>query len=274
MGHDCPIRPSRTHRELMPHDESDRQRAVDSSQSPHRCGSIRSLAPTAQAFAESHLDSRPHCDAGECGADQGPADGGAARDNGERDIPATSGTPHGPWLIRSSQVAYQDPWVQVRRDCVIRPDGRDGTYAIVAIKRGVCVIAIDDSGTVHLTREFHYAVGRVTIEGVSGGIEPGDTAEQTAHRELREELGISAAVLQPLGKVDPFTSSIDSPTLLFVALGLSFGQPSPEGTELIERVTMTIDEAVNAVMQGEITHAPTCVALLKWVAIRDRPNGQ
>lgn len=171
--------------------------------------------------------------------------------------------PHGPWQIKSTAVMYADPWVSVSRDEVIRPDGMDGSYAIVAIKPGVCVVAIDDAGCVHLTEEFHYAVGRVTLEGVSGGIEAGQTAIETAHRELAEELGISAKHLIHLGVTDPFTASVQSPTALFVATGIEKGAATPEPTELIKPVVMTLGEAVEAVNSGEITHAPTCIILLR-----------
>jgi ADP-ribose pyrophosphatase len=179
--------------------------------------------------------------------------------------------PHGPWQIKSSQVAYSDPWVSVRRDEVIRPDGLDGSYAMICIKPGVCVVAVDSQGQVHLTEEFHYAVGRITIEGVSGGIEPGDTAIETAHRELREELGIVAQRLICLGTSDPFTASVQSPTALFVATGLTLGPPQPESTELIHPVVMPLAAAVEAVIAGTITHGPTCVMLLR-MALDERFN--
>lgn len=170
---------------------------------------------------------------------------------------------HGPWQIKSSAVMYEDPWVSVRRDEVVRPDGLDGSYAIVAVKPGVCVIAIDDEGNVHLTEEFHYAVGRVTLEGVSGGIEPGQTAIETAHRELAEELGITTRRLVHLGVTDPFTASVHSPTALFVALGIEKGTAAPEPTELIRPVVIPLDEAVRAINDGLITHGPTCIILLR-----------
>ena len=84
------------------------------------------------------------------------------------------GTPHGPLLIQRSTTVYQDPWLHVRRDEVIRPDGQPGTHSIVTIKPGVCVIAIQDD-VVYLTEEFHYAVGRITLEGVSGGRDHDET---------------------------------------------------------------------------------------------------
>lgn len=170
---------------------------------------------------------------------------------------------HGPWQIKSSRVAYEDPWVSVRRDEVVRPDGKDGSYAAICIKPGVCVIAIDEQQRVHLTQEFHYAVGRTTIEGVSGGIEAGDTALETAHRELIEELGITAQRMSFLGTTDPFTASVNSPTALFVASGLTLGASRPESTELIRPVVMSLAQAVRAVISGQITHAPTCIVLLR-----------
>lgn len=156
-----------------------------------------------------------------------------------------------------------DPWVNVRRDEVVRPDGLPGSYAVITVKFGVCVVPIDEHGVVHLTQEFHYAVGRITLEGVSGGIETGHDADETVHREMEEELGIKASQIESLGIVDPFTGSVTSPTALFVARGLTFGASSPETTEQITHVRMTLDEAIAAVIDGRITHAPTCIILLR-----------
>ncbi|MHB8897483.1 MAG: NUDIX domain-containing protein [Thermoguttaceae bacterium] len=171
--------------------------------------------------------------------------------------------PHGPWKIFASKQVYHDPWIDVRRDDVIRPDGREGTHSVVEMKPGVCVAALDDEGFVYLTDEFHYAVGRNSLEGVSGGIEPGETPLETARRELEEELGLRAEEWTDLGSVDPFTTIIVSPTQLYLAQRLSPGVAQPEGTELIARVRLPLAEAVAGVVDGRITHGPTCVLLLK-----------
>lgn len=170
---------------------------------------------------------------------------------------------HGPWKILKSEQMFSDPWIQLFRDQVLRPDGKLGTYSTVHLKAGVCVIAMDESGNLHLTKEFHYAVGRVTIEGVSGGIEIDESPEVAACRELAEELGITAGRLTRMGVVDPFTAAIRSPVQLYLAEILSFSETNPEGTELIEHVTMTLEEGVQAVIDGAITHAPTCVGILR-----------
>lgn len=184
------------------------------------------------------------------------------------DLIPTAPRRHGPWTILTRQEMYRDPWVSLVKDDVIRPDGKPGTYCVVKLKPGVTVLALDEQDRVHLTREFHYAVGRVTIEGVSGGVDEGEDATEAAHRELAEELGIKASKMTRLGSVDPFTGSIESPTQLFLAEGLSFMEARPEGTEVIERVSMSLSEAIDAVMRSEITHAPSCEAILRTAWLR------
>jgi len=175
---------------------------------------------------------------------------------------------HGPWKILKTDWIHQDPWVQVQQDEVIRPDGLPGTFTIVHIKPGVCVLALNTDGTVYLTEEFHYAIGKKTIECVSGGRDEGESVLQTAQRELREELGIEADEWQDLGRVDPFTTCLLSPTQLFLARQLRFVRANPEGTEQIRRVAMPFSDALRLVMEGHITHAPSAALILKVACTR------
>jgi ADP-ribose pyrophosphatase len=170
--------------------------------------------------------------------------------------------PHGPWQIVERHEVYRDPWITLHKDDVIRPDGQPGTFSVVNLKPGVCVLAVGN-GVAYLTEEFHYGVGRITIEAVSGGIEAGESALFTAQRELQEELGIRATDWLALGTCDPFTSSVVSPTQLFLARGLEIGAQALEGTEQIRRLEVALPEAVAMVMDGRITHGPSCVLILK-----------
>jgi 8-oxo-dGTP pyrophosphatase MutT (NUDIX family) len=170
---------------------------------------------------------------------------------------------HGPWRILESHPIYRDAWLEVRKDDVIRPDGLPGTHGVVLLRRGVSVLLLDDEGFVHLTEEFHYAVGRRTLEVVSGGIEDGEEPLAAAQREAREELGISAGEWIDLGDFDPFTTMINAPARLFLARGLTLGASRPDGTEQIRRVTVPFTEAVEMVLDSRITHGPSAVVILK-----------
>lgn len=170
--------------------------------------------------------------------------------------------PHGPWTIKNSSNEYNDSFISVRLDAVVRPDGQDGQHVVVTMKPGVCVLAMDEDDNVYLTSEFHYGVGRYSLEAVSGGIEPGEDADLTARRELQEEIGLIADHWEFITAVDPFTTIVVSPTRLYIATGLTNAKANPEGTEQIETVKLPLDDAIKMVNQGEITHAPTCVVLL------------
>lgn len=98
---------------------------------------------------------------------------------------------------------------------------------------------------------------------MSGGIEPDEEPLLTANRELQEELGIEADGWTDLGIVDPFTANVVSPTRLYLARKLTFGDHAPEGTEQIRCLKMPLTEAVHRIMTGEITHGPSCVLILK-----------
>jgi ADP-ribose pyrophosphatase len=158
-------------------------------------------------------------------------------------------------------------------DEVTRPDGKPGEHVVVAIKPGVCVLALDADQHLLLTREYHYAVARETIEAVSGGIEPGEPAEACARRELAEELGLAAGRLERLMTVDPFTAIMVSPTELFVATELTAVEARPEGSEQISPVRMSLAEGLQLVQSGQITHAPTCIGIL-WLALRQELAAQ
>ncbi len=170
---------------------------------------------------------------------------------------------NGPWIIKDTLTKYKNPWIEVSEDQVIRPDGKPGIFGVVKMVPGVSVLPIEEDGSVYLTEEFRYAIGENSIEVVSGGIDKGEQPLNAAKRELREELGIEAKEWIDLGLLNPFTSVVYSPAHLFLAKKLASTSTEREGTELIKKIKISIDEAVKMVMESKITHAQTCVLILK-----------
>ncbi len=170
---------------------------------------------------------------------------------------------HGPWTIKETTEKHRDEFLEVYEDSVVRPNGEPGTYTTVRLKPGVSVLPIEPDGGVYLTRQFRYAAGAESVEVVSGGIDGGAEPEESAKKELREELGIEAMQLVNLGRMDMDTSIVHCPVSLFLARGLKFTEAEQEGTERIEPFRTTLRQAVEMVMRGEITHSPSCVLLLK-----------
>jgi ADP-ribose pyrophosphatase len=153
--------------------------------------------------------------------------------------------------------------MEVIEDRVIKPDGERGTFTVARMLPGVSVLALDEEGFVYLTREFRYAVGRESLEVVSGAIDEGEEPQDAARRELHEELGIEADEWIDMGTVDAITSQVLCPVRIFLARRLKFGESEQEGAEIIEPVKMRFEEALSAVLESHITHSLSCVLILK-----------
>jgi len=169
----------------------------------------------------------------------------------------------GPYTILHSRPVYENPWMKLREDRVSR-GAQETTFGVVTIKPGVTVLPMDEEGKVYLVREFKYAVGEPTLEAVSGAIESGETPEMAGLRELSEEVGLIASEWVDMGLVNPFTTLVNSPNHIFLARGLSQTRRlSIPTSEPLETVHMPFEEALRAVLRGQITHAASCVLILK-----------
>ena len=91
----------------------------------------------------------------------------------------------------------------------------------------------------------------------------GESALACAQRELREELGFTAANWAPLGIAYEIPSIFQSPIALFLARDLQAVSAELEDVESIEPVRMPLDEAIGAVMNGEINDTVTALALVR-----------
>ena len=172
---------------------------------------------------------------------------------------------HGPWTIRRTRAAYRDEagLISINEDEVTKPDGSGGTYATVLLKEGVNVLAVDDEGFAYFAKEFRYAVGHETVEAVAGGREGGESPEEAARRELREELGVEAEELVGLGTIQPVTSLVNSASALFLARRLRFTGKDEDAGEVIRTVKMPLEEAVAQALSGELIHSTTCLLVLR-----------
>jgi 8-oxo-dGTP pyrophosphatase MutT (NUDIX family) len=180
---------------------------------------------------------------------------------------------HGPWTIKETTQKYRHKLMEVYEDQVIKPDGSHGIYATVKVNPGVSVLALDEDGAAYLAREFRYAIGANSLEVVSGAIDDGEQPIDSARRELKEELGIEAGEWTELGRVDPITSIINSPSSLFLARDLTFKEKEQEGSERIEVVKVSLGEAVRMVIDSEITHGTSCVLILRAFAHVGKKEG-
>lgn len=168
-----------------------------------------------------------------------------------------------PWSTLGSRPIYDNPWIAVREDQVVRPDGAPGIYGVVHYKStAIGVLPVDEQGRIWLVGQYRYTLGLYSWEMPEGGSHAGEAPEEAAHRELREETGLVADRLEPIARAHLSNSVSDELALIYRATGLTPGPSAPEGTERLEVRLVEWDEAWTMLQRGEITDAMTVIALL------------
>ncbi len=133
--------------------------------------------------------------------------------------------------VLASRVEYEGRVVRLRVDEITTPRGQVVTREVVEHPGAVVVIALDEEGQVYMVRQYRHAVGRYLLELPAGGLEAGEEPLVGAQRELREEVGLTAARWSALGSF--FSSPGFASELLhvFLAEGLVLGDSDPDDDE-------------------------------------------
>lgn len=146
------------------------------------------------------------------------------------------------------------------------PNGRTGRYEIVHHPGGAAIVAVDGAGRVCLLRQFRPAGGGWIWELPAGRLEPGESAETTARRELIEEAGREAGCWESLGNILSSPGVFAETIHLFLARELAAASIAHEPHEVMEIHWIPLPEAVLQALRGELRDAKTIIGLLRAAA--------
>jgi 8-oxo-dGTP pyrophosphatase MutT (NUDIX family) len=172
--------------------------------------------------------------------------------------------PPSAWQRRSRRVAYENQWITVWHDDVVRPDGEPGIYGVVHFHGlAVGVVAIDDQDRVALVGQHRYSLDSYSWEIPEGGVPFPEDPLAGAKRELQEETGLVASSWQEIGRLHLSNSVTDEAAIAFLATGLTAGPASPDGTEQLVLRWVPFEEALAMAVDGRITDALSVMPLLR-----------
>ena len=169
-----------------------------------------------------------------------------------------------PWKRIDSKTIYQNPWLRLREDNVLRPDGKPGIYSVLEIGTSVGIVAINNRDEIILVGQWRYVHNKFSWEIPTGGIkEESETPLEVAQRELREETGIIANNWLSMGSIENSNGATDDIAYLYYASDLSSTEQALEPTEDIITKWIKFEKALEMVKKGEITESCSVASILK-----------
>lgn len=164
----------------------------------------------------------------------------------------------------ASEVVFRGALLDVRRDRVRLPDGREATREYIVHPGAVVVVPLLDDGRLVMERQFRYPLGRVLLELPAGKIDAGEGPLATGVRELAEETGYTAREWARAGVMHNAVGYSDERIEIWFARGLTAGAARLDDGEHLEVVLVDPADLDAMAARGEVTDVKTLVGLL-WL---------
>ncbi len=168
----------------------------------------------------------------------------------------------------SSRVVYKGPVFWVTTDHVVEPGGVKVRRDLIHHVGSVVVLAVDNSKSVPqilLERQYRHAAHDYLWELPAGRIDPGETDLKAAKRELIEETGFRAQRWRRIFKFYASPGFMAETMAVYLATGLTRGEPEPEDDEVIQIRMVPLPAALKMVLRGTIRDAKTIASIL-WLS--------
>jgi len=166
------------------------------------------------------------------------------------------------FITIGTETIYEGKVFDLRLDRVRMPNGRETTLDIIQHPPAVTLIPVDDEGNILFVRQYRHAVGDEILELPAGVMEDGESPEVCAGREIREETGMSAGSLQPLGEFHQVPGYSTEYMYIYLARDLKPAPLPGDEDEYISVERYSVDRAYEMAMHGEIVDAKTLASLL------------
>ncbi len=174
-----------------------------------------------------------------------------------------------PWKTLSSEIIYNNPWIEVTEHKVINPAGNNGIYGTVHFNNiAIGIVAINELDEIVLVGQYRYPLKQYSWEIPEGGGRLDVDSLDSAKRELLEETGIKAQKWTKLLDIHTSNSVSDEVGIVYLAEELSLHESEPEETEELQIKTVPLKSALEMVMNGEITDSISMAAIMKLSLLR------
>ncbi len=164
----------------------------------------------------------------------------------------------------SSETVYRGHFLELKRDVVALPDGKQAGREYVIHPGAVMVIGLLPDGRLVMERQYRYPVRQTMIEFPAGKLDPGEGGLACAQRELLEETGYRARRWARAGVMHPVIGYATEVIEIWFADELTLGERHLDAGEFLDVFTASQDELEAWMHNGQLTDAKTIVGMM-WL---------
>ena len=166
--------------------------------------------------------------------------------------------------VLSSEMIYEGKLFGVRRDELIEPNGLRTTREVITHPGSVVVLPVLPDGRIVMIQQYRHATKQYLWELVAGRMEPGETPEEGAARELVEETGYRARKIKVFLEVFPTPGFLEEKMFLLLATDCQPGQATPEDDEKIVSAVYSPRKLEQMIRAGKLHDAKSIAGLLYY----------
>jgi len=164
--------------------------------------------------------------------------------------------------LLKSEIVYPGRAFTIRRDTLRLPDGRETRFDIVEHVGSVIILPLDAHDHLLFVRQYRHAAGLDLLELPAGTLDEGEAPEACARREVREETGMAAGRLEPLGGFYLAPGYSTEYMYVYLATDLRYDPLEADADEFLSVERVPLAEALAMFERGEILDAKSLAAFL------------
>lgn len=173
------------------------------------------------------------------------------------------------WVVLESRYLYNRPWLTVRLEKLLIPNGNIvPEYYVLEYPNWVNIIAITKEKKFVMVKQYRPGIGEISLELCAGVCEKEDASPlDSAKRELLEETGYGGGTWTEFIRVAPNASAANNWSYCFIAKDVEkIGEQALEETEDLTVHLLTLNEVKELLDNGKIVQSTMVAPLWKFMA--------
>lgn len=166
-----------------------------------------------------------------------------------------------PFTILGKDKQYHGHAFDVAKVHAKLPNGKERDYDLVQHADSIAIVPVDEAGRIHFVSQYRIGSESDLLELPAGVIETGETPLECAEREIREEIGMAADEMRPLGGFYLAAGYANEFMTVFLAQGLYKAPLTPDADEFLNLVSFSIQETYNMAREGKFADSKSLAAL-------------